>query len=66
MTPEQFLAKCEAAFAADEPQVIPASVARAMCDAMRNAIEMVNIHGLSSRFLPCVATFTAACKEIEA
>ena len=65
MTPEQFLQKCESAFAADEPQVIPAAVARAMCASVRLAITLVNVYGDSSMFHPAVAAFTAACKEIE-
>ena len=66
MTPEQFLQKCEAAFAADEPQVIPASVARAMCEITAYMIAYSklnpNMSGLSNR----VTAFTAACKEIDA
>ena len=65
MTPEQFLAKCEAAFAADEPQVIPASVARVMCEAMKIGIEFAVMGGDKSSFHPSVTAFTAACKEIE-
>ena len=65
MTPEQFLAKCEAAFAADEPQVIPAAVARAMCEAMRVAIPTVAAYGSSSSFWLSVRAFESACKEIE-
>ncbi len=65
MTPEQFLQKCEAAFAADEPQVIPASVARAMCRIAGYATVYVKIVDV-----PClkedVDAFAAACKEIEA
>ena len=66
MTPEQFLQKCEAAFAADEPQVIPASVARAMCEAMRIAGKIVATFGPTSQFYTCIAASDAACKEIEA
>ena len=66
MTPEQFLQKCEAAFAADEPQVIPASVARAMCEAMRVALPIVAVVGTATQFHRSVTAFTAACKEIEA
>lgn len=66
MTPEQFLAKCEAAFAADEPQVIPANVARAMCEAMHIAVGIVAIYGKASQFERSVIAFAAACKEIEA
>ena len=65
MTPEQFLQKCESAFAADEPQVIPASVARAMCEAMRLACNVMAVYP-ATQFGPAVLAFTAACKEIEA
>ena len=68
MTPEQFLAKCEAAFAANEPQVIPESVARAM---MAIVMEVVSIETNcrsddGSGWRAHVSAFTAACKEIEA
>jgi len=66
MTPEQFLAKCEAAFAADEPQVIPANVARAMCEVMRLALGIVAVVGTASQFERSVTAFASACKEIEA
>ena len=66
MTPEQVLAKCEAAFAADEPQVIPAGVARARCEVMKLGIQFAEIGGDKSSFHRGVTDFTAACKEIEA
>ena len=66
MTPEQFLAKCEAAFAADEPQVIPANVALAMVVWARAAFdENVGRTDFDVATDAFMRDFTAACKEIE-
>ena len=66
MTPEQFLAKCEAAFQADEPQVIPASVARAMFAIVAEVVTRQKRVGALSWWAGEVEAFESACKEIEA
>lgn len=66
MTPEQFLQKCEAAFAADEPQVIPAAVARAMCRLAGYMVAYSKMNPHMDFLRRDVDAFTVACKEIEA
>ena len=65
MKPKQFLDRCQAAFLADEPQVIPANVAKAMVAIVDYAIEQARMNPEMTCLNEDVAAFTAACEEID-